>query len=634
MSEAHAGSSKPAGRILELAVRDLALIERLRLELAPGLNVLTGETGAGKSLLIDALGLAIGARADSTLVRHGAEGARVEVLFDRTPEPLIATREVAAGGRSTARLDDETVTASRLAETVGPLVEIHGQHEQGRLLDERWQRELLDAFGGHAELRAEVARAVERWAENRQGLSDAAIDPREVERRLELLRHEVEEIGSANLRDGEAAELRERLDRARHGEAIARGAAAIREALDGEGAGARDIVGRATSEARSLARVDARFDAVATRLAGLEAELEDAAFEVRELADGVEFDAQSLLAAEDRLSRIYSLERRYGDDEAAVIAHGERAGAEIERLEGLADERRRREADDARLLLDVASASDALSRARRGAAARLGDAGDEALRALGFRAGAFAVGVGRRTAGPTEAAIELDGDAVAFDSTGADEVVFRFAPNAGEPPRPLAKIASGGELSRVALAIKQVLAAADDTPTLVFDEVDTGVGGRTADPIGRSLWALARNHQVLVVTHLPQIAAHADAHFRIAKRERDGRTVTEIERLDREGRIVEIAAMLGGAPATAPGNETGPLVTKRGLVGVGPGPEPQDGPDGDPAMDIGELDVSELAAQHAAASVGSSALASARELLDAAEAWRGRPAVPAVPATA
>ena len=623
-----AGSATP-GRILELAVRDLALIERLRLELEPGLNVLTGETGAGKSLLIDALGLALGARADTTLVRHGADAARVEALFDRLPEPLIATREVGTNGRSTARLDDETVTAGRLAETVGPLVEIHGQHEQGRLLDERWQRELLDAFGGHAELRAEVARAVERWSENRSALAEAAADPREVERRLELLRHEVEDIAGAKLRDGEAAELRERLELARHGEAITRGASAIRDALDGEGSGARDVVGRATSEARTLARLDPRFDAVAGRLAGLEAELEDAASEVRGLAEGVDHDASALLAAEERLSLIYALERRYGDDEAAVIAHGERAAAEIERLEGLADERHRRETDDARLLLEVASASDGLSRARGEAAARLGEAADEALRGLGFRAGAFGVGVGRRTAGPTEAAIELDGDAVAFDSTGADEVVFRFAPNAGEPPRPLAKIASGGELSRVALAIKQVLAAADGTPTLVFDEVDAGIGGRTADPIGRSLWALARSHQVLVVTHLPQIAAHADAHFRIAKRERDGRTVTDIERLDREGRIVEIAAMLGGAPTTTAPAATAepPLVTKRGLVGVGPGPGPEDAGEG--PIDVGELDPSELVAEAAAAPVGSSALASARELLDAAEAWRGRPAVPA-----
>jgi DNA repair protein RecN (Recombination protein N) len=617
------GAAGAAGRLLELAVRDLALIERLRLELEPGLNVLTGETGAGKSLLIDALGLALGARADTTLVRHGADAARVEALFDRVPEPLIASREVGASGRSTARLDDVTVTAARLAEIVGPLVEVHGQHEQSRLLDERWQRELLDAFAGHSELRAAVARAVERWRENRSALSGLALEPREVERRLELLRHEVEEIAAASLREGEAAELRERLALARNGESIARGAAAIREALDGEARGARDALAAAVREARSVARFDSRFEAVAERLAGLEAELEDAAADVRRLADGVDHDAASLLAAEERLSIIYSLERRYGEDEAAVLAHGERAAAEIERLDGLEGERRRREADDARLLAEVAFAAGELSTARRAAADRLGVAADEALRSLGFRAGAFSVEVGQRPAGGDEAAIELHGDAVAFDGTGADEVVFRFAPNPGEPARSLAKIASGGELSRVALAIKQVLAAADATPTLVFDEVDAGIGGRTADPVGRSLWALARDHQVLVVTHLPQIAAHADVHFRIAKRERDGRTVTEVERLDREGRIVELAAMLGGGPAL---DLAGTHATNGGgLVAVGPGPAPT----GEDELDAEAA--AEAAAARAAAGpppAAGAALAAARELLDAAEAWRGRPVVP------
>jgi DNA repair protein RecN (Recombination protein N) len=346
-----------SGRLLELSVRDLALIERVRLELEPGLNVLTGETGAGKSLLIDALGLALGARADTTLVRHGADATRVEALFDRVPEPLIATREVGANGRSTARLDDQAVTAARLAETVSPLVEIHGQHEQSRLLDERWQRELVDAFGSHEALRAEMERAVERWRENRAELADLALEPREVERRQELVRHEVEEIGGARLRVGEAEELRSRLELARHGQAIVRGAAAIRAALDGEGSGARDAFAVSVREARSLARIDVRFEAVADRLAGLEAELEDAAGDVRRLADGVDHDAAALLGAEERLSLIYSLERRYGDDEAAVIAHGERAAAEMERLAGLTDDRHRREVDDARLLAAVAFAA-------------------------------------------------------------------------------------------------------------------------------------------------------------------------------------------------------------------------------------------------------------------------------------
>jgi DNA repair protein RecN (Recombination protein N) len=284
----------------------------------------------------------------------------------------------------------------------------------------------------------------------------------------------------------------------------------------------------------------------------------------------VDHDPAALAALEERLGLIYGLERRYGEDEAAVIAHGERAAAEAERLAGLEGERARRDAEDAALLSVVAAAAARLSSARAAAAADLAAAVGSVLLEMGFPEGVFDVGLGRRTAGRDEPAIELDGDAVAFDAGGADQVVYRLAPNPGEPPRPLARIASGGELSRVALAVKQVLAEADATPTLVFDEVDTGIGGRSADPVGRTLWALARRHQVLCVTHLPQIAAHADVHFRITKRERDGRTVTDVERLDREGRIVELAQMLGGTAG------------------------------------------------------GAASLASARELLDRAEGWRDR----------
>ncbi|MBA2757519.1 MAG: DNA repair protein RecN [Chloroflexi bacterium] len=539
------------GRLLELAVTDLALIDRLRLVLDPGLNVITGETGAGKSLLIDALGLAMGARADASLVRHGAETARVEALFDRIPEPLIAVREVSVAGRSMARLDDAAVTAARLADEIGPLVEIHGQQDQGRLLDERWQRDLLNRFGGHEAERAAVAQAVDRWRENRAALDAAALDPREVGRRLELLDHEVSESSAARLRPGEADEIRSRLVAAQHGEAIARGAATLQDALTADGTGARDVTAQALHEARGLARLDPRFVPSVERLTGLEAELADIADEARTLADDVDHDPSALAALDQRLGVIHGLLRRYGDDEADVLAHAERASAEADRLRGLDAERARRQREDGERLRDVAGAAMALSGRRAVAASTLTAAVDRALQELGFPPGAFEVAVGHRAAGRDGPALDVDGDAVAFDTTGVDQVVYRFAPNPGEPARPMARIASGGEASRVALAIKRVLAEADATPTLVFDEVDSGVGGRSADPLGRSLWSLARRHQVLCVTHLPQIAAHSDAHYRIAKRELDGRTVTAVERLDHEGRMVELAAMLGGGPGDA-----------------------------------------------------------------------------------
>jgi DNA repair protein RecN (Recombination protein N) len=540
-----------AGRLLELAVVDLALLERVRIAFAAGLNVVTGETGAGKSLLIDALGLALGSRADPGLVRHGAEAARVEALFDRLPEPLVCVREVAATGRSLARIDDETVTAGRLAATVGPLVEIHGQHEQARLLDERWQRDLLDAYGGHAVERAAMVAAVAAWRENEAALADLAVDPRELERRIALVEHEAAEIAAARIRPGEVGAIQARLAASRHGEAIARGVGALAALLAGDDgevatAGAREQAARAAAEAVALGRLDPRYAPLAGRLEGLAAELEDVASEARSLADGVDHDPRALAALEERLSFLYTLERKYGTDADGLLERVDRAVAEVERLRGLDAERARRIADGTRLLEAVAAAADGLSARRRRAALALGAATEAALGELGLGATRVEIAVGRRPAGRDEPAVEIDGDAVAFDATGVDVVVFRIAPNPGEPARPLAKIASGGELSRISLAIEEVLAEADATPTLVFDEIDAGIGGRSADPVGRTLWALGQRHQVLCVTHLPQIAAHADAHFAIHKVQRDGRTLTEVRRLDEAGRIEELAAMIGG----------------------------------------------------------------------------------------
>jgi DNA repair protein RecN (Recombination protein N) len=537
--------------LVELAVSDLALLERLRVPLGPGLTVVTGETGAGKSLLIDALLLVLGARADASLLRAGATTARVEALFEREPEPLIAIREISATGRSVARLDDETVTAARLAAAVAPLVEIHGQHEQQRLLAPAEQLQLVDAYGGHEAARAAVAAAVAAWRDNGARLAELEVDPAALARRLELARFAADEIEAASPRPGEVAELRARLAAAAASERLVRLVGGAADVLSAEGHGARDRVARAWRDVADAARLDERLAPLAERLAGLEAEAADIALELRRAVEGSEADVAAAAELEERLGTLYGLLRKYGETEEDVLAHAERARQEVARLEGAGTRRIELEAADARLRAAADEAAAALSALRREATSRLAAAVTAALHELGFPVAAFDAFLGPAP----------------LDASGADAVTFLLAPNPGEPPRPLARIASGGELSRVALAIRGVLAGADRTPTLVFDEIDAGIGGRSADPVGRSLWRLARDHQVLCVTHLPQIAAYADAHLHIVKVVGGGRTATQVRPLDGEERIVELAAMLAGRPRSGRRTTGG----SRGMSGGRPG---------------------------------------------------------------
>ncbi|MFN8520895.1 MAG: tyrosine recombinase [Chloroflexota bacterium] len=409
--------------LLELTVTDLALIDRARVALAQGFTVITGETGAGKSLLIDALLLVSGGRADAGAVRAGATAARVEALFDRPAdagptgeEPLICVREVAPG-RTVARIDDQTVPVARLAATVEPLVAVHGQHEQQRLLVPSRQRELLDANGGHASLLEAVADRVRAWRANREALAALEMPVSELERRLELGRHAVAEIEAVAPRPGEVAELRQRLDLVAGAERFLRAAGAVREALTGEG-GAVDGVAQGLQEARELARQDARLEPVVGRLEGVGAELADIAAEVRAAADDREADQGEAAALEERLGTLYGLLRKYGEDEAAVIAHGVAAAEEVARLEDVDAQRARRLADETRLRADADAAAAALTLARTRAAQAAAEAITGALSELGFPTAAFSIAVEPRE----------------LDASGADEVTFVLAPNPGEPP--------------------------------------------------------------------------------------------------------------------------------------------------------------------------------------------------------
>ena len=531
----------------ELTVENLAVAESVRLSLAPGFTVLTGETGAGKSLVVDALALALGARASADQVRAGTDGARVEAIFDAPSLPaddplaevadagegsVIVRRDVGADGRSLVRVNDRAVTVGGLATLGGRLAEIHGQHEQQRLLDPGHQLGLLDGFGGDGVLLGEVAAAHRALRACVAASAELLTDAHELARRVELLRHQADEIAAAAPRPDEDAELEAQLRAATHAEAIARAATAAVAALRDEDAAAERLA-VAEHELASAAQHDDRFVPLADRAAALAAEASELARDAASAADAVELDPAARAAAEERLALLYDLRRKYGDSLEAVIAFGDEATAELERLENQEGERERLRVREGELRAALDAAASRLTAARDAAAKRLAKAVNAELPPLGIPAGAFGVELEPIEAGPT----------------GADRATFTFAPNPGEPPRPLGRIASGGEASRLSLALKVVLAAADETPLLVFDEVDSGVGGRNAAAVGERLKALSAHHQVLCVTHLAQVAAHADAHIVIGKRTVDGRTITDARVLSTADRAEELAAMLAGEGA-------------------------------------------------------------------------------------
>jgi len=519
--------------IAELSVRDLALVSDLRLELGSGLTVLTGETGAGKSMLVDALLAVTGGRVRSGMVREGADRAYVEAVFTGVREDdLVLSREIASG-RSPARIDQKTVPVSTLAETGADLVAIHGQGDQLRLARPQIQRDVLDAYGGNAALRDHAAEANAKLASLRRERESLGGDPRERERRVALLAHEVDEIRAAKLRPREETDLDAQLSVARSAERLRDTAHTAQEMLAGDRASARDRLALAERELRRASGLDPRLVPIADRAASQVSESDDLASELRRYAEGIDADPKRLADLQARSDLLYELKRKYGDDVATILAHAEGAAAELEtlrqsetRLAHLDGEER-----DARAAL--AKAAKLLHDARASASATLAVAVEEQLKGLALARCAFSVQLEPREP----------------DATGGDDVRFLIAPNPGEPAKPIDQIASGGELSRIMLALEVVLAANDRTPVLVFDEVDAGVGGRVGETLGRALWSLARHHQVMVVSHLPQVAAYADQHVSVRKEIRKGRTHVVAQKLDESESVHELAEMLGASGA-------------------------------------------------------------------------------------
>lgn len=572
--------------LLELSIRDFAIIDRLRLDFGPGFNALTGETGAGKSIIIDALGAILGERTGAEFVRAGAASARVEGVFevgslgatairatlaefgladeDSADEPLILSREITANGRSTARVNGRTVTAGTLARLGERLVDIHGQSDHLTLLRPANHIDMLDRYAGLTAEREALTTVVGALREVRSRLASLDRDERELARRIDLLRFQVEEIFAAKLRPqeedeldaerrvlGSAERLRELADLA-----YRRLSGSTSDDFSGGKAprAALDLLRQVNTALLELVRLDPTMEETRAAVEEQVYLLEDAAATIRDYRERVEADPRRLEEIEERLTLLKDLKRKYGATLAEVIAFGDEAQdelAQIERSEERADELRAREAE---LLAEIGARAAILTGKRGIAGDRLAAAVEAAIRELNMGRARFAVQIAHAE-DPEGAPVRGEGGErrLAFDDHGVDRVEFLLAANAGEPLRPLARVASGGETARLMLALKSILSEVDTTPTLVFDEVDVGVGGRSGQVVGEKLWGLTAGHpghQVLCISHLPQIAAFADSHFKISKQQLDDRTISNVERIGGEARVDEIAAMLDGVPLT------------------------------------------------------------------------------------
>lgn len=562
--------------LVELTIQNIAIIDRLRVTFEPGMNALTGETGAGKSIIIDALGAVVGGRTSPDMLRSGEERARIEAVFDVTDRgdpvlrvlldeagiehedgTLILARDLQSNGRSVARINGQTVTVGLLSRVGERLVDIHGQSAHLSLLRPATHLDFLDAYAGLMERRAELAALVSRVRRIRAERAALERDDRELARRMDLLRFQVEEIAGANLAPDEDEALRVERQRLSNASRLQLTADTVyrtlREGTPPRGTSVVEGLRDVAKNLGELAKLDPALAEAESEVDEMVYLLEDVAATIRAYRDTVEDNPARLAEVEERLALIRDLERKYGGTIAEVLAFGEEAARELATLEGSEERLAQLRDEESDVLGQIGERAGKLSRARQKAAARLARAVEEEIAHLAMGRTRFTVFQSQEESAE---GVPVGGDdghtrSLAFDARGVDRVEFLIAPNAGEAPKPLARIASGGETARLMLALKSVLATADATPTLVFDEVDVGIGGRSGQVVGETLSTLARTHQVLCITHLAQVAAFADGHFRIMKRDARGRTVSDVERLDESERIEELAAMLDGVPVTA-----------------------------------------------------------------------------------
>ncbi len=556
----------------ELTVHNLAIIDKLNLRFGSGFSVLTGETGAGKSIIIDAVSLLLGGRGEAEVVRSGADRAAVEGTFlldaeiqamvgpllaedeleGDEPGTLLLGREVRREGRNVCRVNGRSVPLKTLEKIGQCLVDIHGQTEHLSLMRVREHVDLLDRYGGLWPLRDQVAGLVRDLRGVRRELAGLRRDEREMARRVDLLNYQVGEIQAARLHVDEEQGLAQERTRLANAEQLTALAGEAYHALyesDEDQASAVDLLQGAARALGGLVRLDPSTEALGKAAETLGYQVQDLAESVRSYRDRIEFNPERLNQVEERLGLIRSLQRKYGETIADVLAFAERAGRELETIEHSGERIAELEADEERLLHDLGRLGADLSARRREAGERLAAGIEAELNELSMARARFGVDVA--WSDQADGAY-VEGRRVAFDSAGLDRVEFLVSPNVGEPLKPLVRIASGGETSRLMLALKTVLAQADRTPTLIFDEIDAGIGGRVGAVVGHKLWGLtvgdggkARRHQVLCVTHLPQLASYGDQHLMVRKGIVGDRTVTAVQELHDGEREQELAGMLG-----------------------------------------------------------------------------------------
>jgi DNA repair protein RecN (Recombination protein N) len=550
--------------LAELHIENFAIIQKLELQFKPGMMIFTGETGAGKSIILDAILAVVGGKADVTSIRGGADRAAVEAVFTYpsvthdavlellTKEDLAddektitLSREIKREGRGGARINGHSVSLNLLRDVGAYLVDIHGQSEHLSLLNTRQHIHLLDRYANNSDQLAEYRQTYSQLQSVRKELDDLRKAEQDALRRTDLLNFQVKEIEAAKLRPGEEEELKQEHSRLANAENLAGFAQQAIDLLDEsrpDATSATDQLGQILQAIQSLSRIDATQVGLSEQAQNITEMTADLSRDLHDYLDRIEFNPKRLAQVEERLEVLHTLQKKYGGDIPTVLAFASQARQQLEMITHAGERIEELQKKESELSGLIATQASAISVIRHSAAEKLSQSVESELSDLNMNGARFSVDIQVR---PSEKGIEIDGQKVAIDDLGMDQVEFLIAPNLGEGLKPLVKIASGGETSRLMLALKNVLAKADAIPTLIFDEIDQGIGGRVGMIVGEKLWRLGRTHQVFCVTHLPQLAAYGDEHFRVCKQVMEGRTITLVDRLKESARLEELAQMLG-----------------------------------------------------------------------------------------